>query len=225
MSRKPKKGYFVRGHFVAAGSELDQQLQRELRGSEDPSKTELKAQSTELQELGEALLTLRADLRAKVTVPDRLLDAVAELGRISSFEGKRRQRQFIGKLMRKLTDEEVQSIREALDIQRQGSAADAATLHAAEHWRERLVADDGAVTDWLAQFPATDTQQLRALVRQARKDHIAPDARAVSEGQAPRQGRAFRELFQLVRAHMQQAREAETAGDAGHGASGDGADD
>jgi ribosome-associated protein len=225
MSRKPKKGYFVRGHFVAAGSELDQQLQRELRGSEDPSKTELKAQSTELQELGEALLTLRADLRAKVTVPDRLLDAVAELGRISSFEGKRRQRQFIGKLMRKLTDEEVQSIREALDIQRQGSAADAATLHAAEHWRERLVADDGAVTDWLAQFPATDTQQLRALVRQARKDHIAPDARAVSEGQAPRQGRAFRELFQLVREHMQQAREAETAGDAGHGASGDGADD
>ena len=225
MSRKPKKGYFVRGHFVAAGSELDQQLQRELRGSEDPSKTELKAQSTELQELGEALLTLRADLRAKVTVPDRLLDAVAELGRISSFEGKRRQRQFIGKLMRKLTDEEVQSIREALDIQRQGSAADAATLHAAEHWRERLVADDGAVTDWLAQFPATDTPQLRALVRQARKDHIAPDARAVSEGQAPRQGRAFRELFQLVREHMQQAREAETAGDAGHGASGDGADD
>lgn len=225
MSRKPKKGYFVRGHFVAAGSELDQQLQRELRGSEDPSKTELKAQSTELQELGEALLTLRADLRAKVTVPDRLLDAVAELGRISSFEGKRRQRQFIGKLMRKLTDDEVQSIREALDIQRQGSAADAATLHAAEHWRERLVADDGAVTDWLAQFPATDTQQLRALVRQARKDHIAPDARAVSEGQAPRQGRAFRELFQLVRAHMQQAREAETAGDAGHGASDDGADD
>ena len=214
MSRKPKKGYFVRGHFVAAGSELDQQLQRELRGSEDPSKTELKAQSTELQELGEALLTLRADLRAKVTVPDRLLDAVAELGRISSFEGKRRQRQFIGKLMRKLTDEEVQSIREALDIQRQGSAADAATLHAAEHWRERLVADDGAVTDWLAQFPATDTQQLRALVRQARKDHIAPDARAVSEGTAPRQGRAFRELFQLVREQMQQARESEADADA-----------
>ena len=60
MSRKPKKGYFVRGHFVAAGSELDQQLQRELRGSDDLTKTELKAQRTELQELGEALVTLRS---------------------------------------------------------------------------------------------------------------------------------------------------------------------
>ena len=209
MSRKPKKGYFVRGHFVAAGSELDQQLQRELRGSEDPTKTELKAQSTELQELGEALGTLRADLRAKLAVPERLLEAVAELGRITNFEGKRRQRQFIGKLMRKLTDDEVQAIREALDIQRQGSSTETATLHAAEHWRERLIADDDAVTDWLAQFPGTDTQQLRALVRQARKDHLAPDARAVSEGQAPRQGRAFRDLFQLVREQMQAARDAE----------------
>ena len=209
MSRKPKKGYFVRGHFVAAGSELDQQLQRELRGSEDPTKTELKAQSTELQELGEALGTLRADLRAKLAVPERLLEAVAELGRITNFEGKRRQRQFIGKLMRKLTDDEVQAIREALDVQRQGSSTETATLHAAEHWRERLIADDDAVTDWLAQFPGTDTQQLRALVRQARKDHLAPDARAVSEGQAPRQGRAFRDLFQLVREQMQAARDAE----------------
>ena len=213
MSRKPKKGYFVRGHFVAAGSELDQQLQRELRGSEDLTKTELKAQSTELQELGEALVTLRADLRAKLVVPERLLEAVAELGRITNFEGKRRQRQFVGKLMRKLTEDEVQAIREALDLQRQGSSAETATLHAAEHWRDRLIADDAAVTDWLAQFPGTDTQQLRALVRQARKDHIAPDARAVSEGQAPRQGRAFRDLFVLLREQLQAAHKAATEGD------------
>ncbi|ARU05384.1 hypothetical protein CCO03_12415 [Comamonas serinivorans] len=213
MSRKPKKGYFVKGHFVAAGSELDQELQRELRGGEAPTKTELKAQSTELQALGEALLTLRSDLRAKIALPDRLAEAIAELGRITNFEGKRRQSQFVGKLMRKLDEDEVQAIREALELQRQGANADAAALHAAEHWRERLVADDAAVTDWLAQFPATDTQQLRALVRQARKDHIAPDARAVSEGKAPRQGRAFRELFQLVREQMLAARDAQGEAD------------
>ena len=144
---------------------------------------------------------------------------MAEHGRITNFEGKRRQRQFIGKLMRKLTDDEVQSIREALDLQRQGSSAETATLHAAEHWRDRLIADDAAVTDWLAQFPDTDTQQLRALVRQARKDHIAPDARAVSEGQAPRQGRAFRDLFQLLREQLQAAREAQAQADDAEGES------
>jgi len=62
MARKPTKGYFVRGQFVAEGSELDEQLKRELHG-EHPSKTEQKAQSAELQALGQQLLTLRADLR------------------------------------------------------------------------------------------------------------------------------------------------------------------
>ena len=56
MSRKPKKGYFVRGQFVAEGSELDLELKRELKGSDEASKTELKSESAELQKLGEALL-------------------------------------------------------------------------------------------------------------------------------------------------------------------------
>jgi ribosome-associated protein len=215
MSRKPKKGYFVKGQFVAAGSELDQELQRELRGGDEPTKTELKAQSTELQDLGEALLKLRGDLRARLDLPERLEQALEELSRITNFEGKRRQSQFVGKLMRKLDEDEVQAIREALELQRQGANADAAALHAAEHWRERLVADDAAVTEWLSQFPATDTQQLRALVRQARKDHVASDARAVSEGKAPRQGRAYRELFQLVRAQMLAARDGDDAAPTG----------
>ena len=102
-----------------------------------------------------------------------------------------------------------------------GSSAETATLHATEHWRDRLIADDDAVTDWLAQFPDTDTQQLRALVRQARKDHIAPDARAVSEGQAPRQGRAFRDLFVLLREQLQAAHKAATEGDAAEDESND----
>ncbi len=66
MPRKPTKGYFVRGQFVAAGSELDQELKRELKGSVDMSKTDLKKHSERLQALGEALLTLRGDLMARV---------------------------------------------------------------------------------------------------------------------------------------------------------------
>jgi ribosome-associated protein len=67
MSRKFKKGYFVQGQFVAEGSELDLELKRELKGgSDEPSRTDLKKESDELQKLGESLLDLRQDLMAKV---------------------------------------------------------------------------------------------------------------------------------------------------------------
>lgn len=206
MSRKPKKGYFVRGQFVAEGSELDEQLKAELRG-DGPSKTELKAQSTELQALGEALLTLRRDLFEPLALPTRLVDALDELGRIDNFEGKRRQSQYVGKLMRQLPDEQLAAVRTALDEQRRGPAAETMRLHAAERWRERLIAEDAAVNAWVTQFPDTDVQQLRALVRQARKDAPAPAAakEAETKGQAQRNGRAFRELFQLVNAALAQA--------------------
>ena len=110
MSRKPKKGYFVRGHFVAEGSELDLELKRELKGGDAPSKTELKAQSAELQALGEALLELRRDLFEPLDLPAKLIDALSELKRITNFEGKRRQAQLVGKLMRQLDEVETAAI-------------------------------------------------------------------------------------------------------------------
>ena len=197
MARKFTKGYFVRGQFVAEGSELDEQLKRELHG-EGPSKTDLKAQSAELQELGQQLLGLRADLREPLDLPTRLLDALAELARIKDFEGRRRQAQYVGKLMRQLDEAQIAAIRTAIDAQRQGPAAEALRLHASEDWRERLLADDAALTDWAQQYPASDLQQLRALVRQARKD--APAAEPA--GQAPRHAKAYRELFQWIRAAL-----------------------
>jgi len=201
MSRKPKKGYFVRGQFVAEGSELDLQLKAELKGTE-VSRTDLKRESAELQKLGEALVTLRGDLLDALTLPEKLLDALAEAGRITNFEGKRRQMQFVGKLMRGLDEATLDAVREALDTQRAGSARETLALHEAERWRDDLIARDEAVQDWIAQHPGTDTQQLRALVRQARKDAPAPDKAAVSQGLAPRQGRAYREIFQLVKATL-----------------------
>ncbi len=205
MSRKPQKGYFVRGQFVAEGSELDEQLQREQRG-DTPSKTELKAQSAELQALGEQLQELRADLRDPLDLPARLIEGLGELARIKDFEGRRRQAQFVGKLMRQLDEAQVAAIRQALDTQRRGSAADTLRLHTAERWRERLLEGDTALTDWAQQFAATDLQQLRTLVRQARKDAATP----APAGQAPRQGRAYRELFQWIRAALEQADDEQT---------------
>ncbi|KRI01488.1 ribosome biogenesis factor YjgA [Curvibacter sp. PAE-UM] len=199
MSRKPKKGYYVKGQFVAEGSELDLELKRELRGDTDVSRTDLKRESTELQKLGESLLNLRADLRTKLELPDKLLEALAEAKRITNFEGKRRQMQFVGKLMRQLDPAVLDAARAALVEQHMPSARETALLHTAEQWRDRLIADDEAVAAWVSDFPQTDTQQLRALVRQARKDAIPADKAAVSQGLAPRQGRAYREVFQLVR--------------------------
>jgi ribosome-associated protein len=201
MSRKPKKGYFVRGQFVAEGSELDLQLKAELKGTEQVSKTDLKRESTELQKLGESLLTLRADLLAGLPLPDKLVEAVAQAKRITDFEGKRRQMQFIGKLMRGQEEATLQAVRDALEEQRKGSAGEALALHQAEKWRDDLIGKEEALEQWLRAYPGTDTQQLRALIRQARKD-VQPEPQAVSKGLAPRQGRAYREIFQLVREQL-----------------------
>jgi ribosome-associated protein len=213
MSRKLKKGYYVKGQFVAEGSELDLELKRELKGTDEQSRTDLKRESTELQKLGEDLLTLRADLMTRLELSEKLVDAVAEARRITNFEGRRRQMQFIGKLMRQLSPEVLDAVRAALLEQHTPSARETQALHAAEQWRERLIAEDDAVAQWINAFPQTDTQQLRALVRQARKDAPPPDKAAVSQGLAPRQGRAYRELFQLVREQLASAAEAGESND------------
>jgi ribosome-associated protein len=212
MSRKPTKGYYVKGHFVAQGSELDLELQREVKGHDLISKTDLKQKSNELQKLGEDLLDLRTDLMQQLLtlghLPDALHEAVAQAKKITDFEGKRRQMQYVGKLMRKLDGEQVQAMRDALSVQHNGSAEETQMLHLAEAWRNRLLQDDAAMEDWLGTYPGTDSQQLRALVRQARKDGL-PDKAAVSQGLLPRQGRAYRDIFQILRQHLLQSLQAE----------------
>jgi len=205
MSRKPKKGYYVRGEFVAEGSELDLELKAELKGTHEASRTDLKRESTELQKLGEELLTLRPELMARLDLSEKLRDALAEAKRITNFEGKRRQMQFVGKLMRLIEPEALVAVRAALQEQHKGSAQGTLALHKAEQWRDRLIAQDDAFGDWVLQYPGTDTQQLRALIRQARKDALPVDKAAVSHGLAPRQGRAYREIFQLVREQLASA--------------------
>ena len=199
MSRKLKKGYFVKGEFVAEGSERDLELKRELKGTDEQSRTDLKRESTELQKLGEDLLTLRADLMARLDLTEKLKDAVLEAKRITNFEGKRRQMQFIGKLMRLVDPAVLQTVRDALTEQHSGSAHDNLVLHLTETWRDRLLAHDDAFGEWLTKCPGTDSQQLRALIRQARKD-----ATPEKPGEAVRHGRAYRDIFQLLREQLAQ---------------------
>ena len=197
MSRKSRKGYYVEGEFVAAGSELDQRFRTEQKGTEAPSRTELKNASEELQKLGEDLLTLREDLFAGLPLPETLQDAILLAKRITNFEGKRRQKQFIGKLMHRLDPEALEAVSAALRLQHSQSAQDTLALHRAEKWRDALIADDDKLGQWLQQFPGTDAQRLRALIRQARKE-----AREVKPDDHRRQGRAYRQIFSLVRAQL-----------------------
>ena len=194
MSRKLKKGYYVRGQFVAEGSALDLEYKRELKGTDEPTRTDLKRESTELQKLGEDLLTLRADFLTKLELPDKLVEGVAEAKRITNFEGLRRQMQFIGKQMRLLSPPTIDAIRAAITEQHMPSAQETMVLHQAEQWRDRLIADDDALGQWLNISPETDSQQLRSLVRQARKD-----AKPEKPGEALRHGRSYRDIFQMVR--------------------------
>ncbi len=197
MSRKPTKGYFVKGKFVAEGSELDIELKKELKGTDAMSRTDEKKESLALQKLGEDLLTLRPDFMARLDLTEKLKDAVVEAKRITNFEGKRRQMQFIGKQMRLLEEVQVEAIKSILTEQHSGSASETLALHLAQTWRDRLIAEDDAFGEWVLQFPQSDSQQLRALIRQARKD-----AKLEKPGAAIRHGRAYRDIFQMVRSAL-----------------------
>ena len=156
-----------------------------------PSRNELKQQMQDLQELGEAVSALPPDRLDKLKIDERLRDAIDELRRTRSFEGKRRQVQYIGKLMK---HEDPEPLREAVASYRVGSATDTLALHKAEYWRDQLLADDDALANWVKEHPATDVQQLRSLVRAARKEKLEP---------GERHGRAYRDLFKRVKEQMQ----------------------
>jgi ribosome-associated protein len=158
---------------------------------ERPSKSQLKRDSHALQALGEELAQLPDHRLHTLAAPEALIEAIREYKRTRSHEGRRRQMQLIGKLMRQADPE---PLREAVAAMKVPQARETLALHQAEHWRETLIADDGALDRWLAEHPDTDTQQLRSLIRAARK-----------EGQLPpeqRHGRGYRELFQFIKKSM-----------------------
>lgn len=152
---------------------------------EIPSKTKKKQEMHELQRLGAALVQLSAAHLERIALPEELAQAVREARRIRSHEAKRRQMQFIGRLMRELDPE---PIRAQLAVVEGGSAQARASHQRVEHWRARLMEDDGALTEFARECARADLQQLRALLRNARKEQ--------AEGKPPR---AYRELFRIIR--------------------------
>ncbi len=159
---------------------------------EGPSKSLLKRQSTELQSLGESLIELSPQELDALELPEKLRDAVDIAKRITSHGGLYRQKQFIGKLMRKI---DAEPIRAALEAKRQAHRTDVLRLRRAEQWRDRLLeAKDAALTELLIEHPEADRPQLSRLIDQAQHER--------HRQQAPK---AARELFRLLRELLEPA--------------------
>lgn len=153
-----------------------------------PSKTRRKQDSHDLQALGVALVELSEKRLRKLEIPESLLDALVTYKSTRSHEGRRRQMQYIGKLMR---GADTEPLREAVAAVQIGQTRESLALHQAERWRAELIADDDALTRFAQAHAGADVQQLRSVIRNARKDAaLVPEKRS---------GRHFRELFKIIR--------------------------
>ncbi len=153
-----------------------------------PSKSQKKRDVEALQKVGQQLVEAPADRVKRITLPENLKVAIEECRKIKSHEGKRRQLQFIGKIMRGLDEEDIAAINKAIESWSGQSKAETAAMHALEKQREKLLANDAALTALLADHPKMDAQHLRNLIRNARKEQ--------AENKPPK---AYREIFQILK--------------------------
>jgi ribosome-associated protein len=170
-----------RGSCGFQSNEFEQEFER-------PSKSQLKREMTALQKLGEELVAEPRDRVKRVPMPEDVRDAILECQTIKDHEGRRRQMQYVGKKMRSLEEDEIAAIQRTLDSWRGASKADTAAMHALERRREKLLADDVALTELKQDFPQVDVQHMRTLIRNARKEQ--------AEQKPPK---AYREIFQILK--------------------------
>jgi ribosome-associated protein len=170
-----------RGSVGFQSNEFEQEYDR-------PSKSHLKREMTALQKLGEELVSQPKDRVMRVPMPEAVRDAILDCQRIKDHEGRRRQMQFVGKKMRTLEEDELAAIQKVLDSWKGQSKSETAAMHALERRRDKLLADDNALTDLKERHPEVDVQQLRTLIRNARKEQ--------AEQKPPK---AYREIFQILK--------------------------
>lgn len=189
-----------RGAVGFQSSEFEQEYDR-------PSKSQLKREMDALQKLGESLVAEPRDRVKRVPMPEDVRDAILECQQIKDHEGRRRQMQYVGKKMRTLEPDELAIIQKTIDSWHGASKAETAAMHALERRREKLLADDQALTELLNRHPEVDVQHMRTLIRNARKEQ--------AENKPPK---AYREIFQILKQLQAQAARAksEAAEDEAH---------
>jgi ribosome-associated protein len=155
---------------------------------EGPSKSELKRLMTQRQKLAEVLAALSSDALKTIPMDEAIKAVIAETNKIKSFEAIRRHKQYLGKLMRFLDDEELDTIQKRLDAIQGVSKAETTKLHHLESFRDRLIANDETFTNMIEQYPDMDIQNMRTLIRNARK-----------EKEANKPPKAYREIFRVLK--------------------------
>ena len=153
------------------------------------SKSRRKRESHALQDLGEALVVLPAEQLQRIELPEKLRNAVAEARTITKHEARRRQMQYIGKLMRLIDAGPIRAQVEAIHAPSEQATA---LFHLAERWRAELLANEDAMAGFSREFPSADAGEVARLVAQAK-----------AERQAGRAPKYFRELFQYVNGLVQ----------------------
>ena len=152
------------------------------------SKSEIKRDAEQLKKLGAKLVELTQTNLEKIPLDEILLDAV-ELAQRLQKEAKRRQLQYIGKLLRNI---DVEPIQEALDKLENKHNQQQVILHKLELLRDELIdKGDDALTDLFNSYPQTDRQHLRNLIRSAQKEK--------EQNKPPK---AYREIFQYLKELM-----------------------
>lgn len=158
-----------------------------------PSKSQVKREMHALLDLGKNLVELPTEKLKQLPLSENLYDAIRLAQRTTSREGLRRQVHYVGKLMRQA---DADAIRAQLDIWQNGSREETQALHRLEAQRDRLLADDEALTKLLAEYPDADSQHLRTLIRAGRKE--IQHNLTLQQGQEP-QRKHFRALFQALK--------------------------
>lgn len=134
---------------------------------QDKSKSQVKRELHALQDLGARLVELSPDVWQRLPLSDALQHALSEAPKHKQHIAKKRHTQFIGKLLREQDLDEVYAMLEQLD---NASRSYNERFHALERWRERLLDNEEALTEFLAQYPDADRQQLRQMIRNAQKE-------------------------------------------------------
>ncbi|HEU4708408.1 MAG TPA: ribosome biogenesis factor YjgA [Methylophilaceae bacterium] len=168
-----------------SGNPEDTPSPEDVAEAGDLSKTKRKAAMEALQDLGGKLVDLSGDKLDKLDLPEKLRDAVLEARRITSNGAIRRQMQYIGRLMREV---DTAPIEDQLQRWEGKHSAETAHFHQLERWRERLLKEESALSEFMQHYPHTDSQQMRTLIRNSQREHLA--------NKPPK---SSRELFKLLR--------------------------
>lgn len=143
-----------------------------------PSKSQLKRDSLHLTDVGEEILKLKAEDRHSLELPDEIEEAFVTALKIKSRSGLKRQRQYIGKLLRSIDSEDIESRLRKIQHSHDTNTAHFKRL---EKWRDELIENNkDTLNEVITRFPQVDRQHLNQIIRAAHQEKKQDKAPAAS---------------------------------------------